>query len=109
MNPAERDEMTIGYFLSRNMNGFDIDFGARYDSIENKGSITSFHEEEHHDEDEDHDEEHHDEEEMETDYYDRSFNDSSFAFNIGRQLNDFVDINLGIANVEEPRHLLRCS
>ena len=100
MNPAERDEMTIGYFLSRNMNGFDIDFGARYDSIENKGSITSSHEEEHHDEDEDHDEEHHDEEEMETDYYDRSFNDYSFAFNIGRQLNDFVDINLGFANVE---------
>ena len=89
------------------MNGFDIDLGVRYDSIENSGSITSVHEEEHHDEEEEdhHDEDHHDEdehhdEEMETDYYDRSFNDSSIAFNIGRQLNDFVDINLGFASVE---------
>ena len=37
---------------------------------------------------------------METDYYKRSFNDSSIAFNIGRELNDFVDVNLGFASVE---------
>ena len=37
---------------------------------------------------------------METDYYDRSFNDSSIAFNIGRDLNDFVNVNLGFASVE---------
>ena len=37
---------------------------------------------------------------METDYYDRSFNDSSIAFNIGRELNDFVNVNLGFASVE---------
>ena len=110
MNPASRDEATIGYYFSRDMNGFNIDFAARYDTIDNSGSVTSSHEEEHHDEDhdeeehhdEDHDEEeHHDEhEEMETDYYKRSFNDSSIAFNIGRELNDFVDVNLGFASVE---------
>ena len=37
---------------------------------------------------------------METDYYDRSFNDSSIALNIGRQINDYVDVNLGFASVE---------
>ena len=108
MNPASRDEVTIGYYLSRSFNDFEVDFGVRYDTIDNKGSVSSAHEEEHHDEDEDehhdedHDEEeHHDEhEEMEVDYYDKSFNSSSIAFNIGRQLNDFVDVNLGFASVE---------
>ena len=107
MNPASRDEFTIGYYLGRSVNGFDIDLGVRYDTIDNKGSVSTAHEEEHHDDEEHHDEdeheeeEHHDEhEEMETDYYEKSFNDSSIAFNIGRQLNDFVDVNLGFASVE---------
>ena len=107
MNPASREELTIGYYLSRSFDGFDIDLGVRYDTIDNIGSVTSVHEEEHHDEEEEdhHDEDHHDEdehhdEEMEADYYDRSFNDSSIAFNIGRVLNDFVDVNLGFASVE---------
>ena len=102
MNPASRDDTTVGYYFGRSVNGFDIDFAARYDSIDNKGSVSSAHEEEHHNEEEHHDdEEHHDEhEEMEIDYYDRSYNDSSLAFNIGRQLNDFVDVKLGFASVE---------
>ena len=52
--------------------------------------------EEHHDEDDDHDEH----EEMETTNYDRSFDNTSLAFNIGRQLNDFLDLDFGFANVE---------
>ena len=73
----------------------EIDFG-NYDVP--SGAIL--HSEEHHEEDHD-EEEHHDEhEEMEVDYYDKSFNSSSIAFNIGRQLNDFVDVNLGFASVE---------
>ena len=60
MNPASRDEFTIGYYLGRSVNGFDIDLGVRYDTIDNKGSVSTAHEEEHHD-----DEEHHDEDEHE--------------------------------------------
>ena len=55
MTPASRDELTFGYYLSRSFDSFDLDFGVRYDMIDNEGSIVSMHEEEHHDED--HDEE----------------------------------------------------
>jgi iron complex outermembrane receptor protein len=103
MNPASRDELTFGYYLSRSFDGFDLDFGMRYDSIDNEGSISNAHEEEHHDEDEDHEEEEHEEEEheeYETAYYDQSFKNSSIALNIGRELNDFMSLDFGFASVE---------
>ena len=103
MNPATRDEFTVGYFASREVNDYTLDFGLRLDRLGNKGSVSEAHEEEeHHDEDEDHDEEeHHDEhEEMETTAYDKSFNNTSLAFNIGKDLNDFVSVDLGFASVE---------
>ena len=102
MNPASRDELTFGYFISRDISDYTLDFGVRVDRLDNEGSISAAHEEEeHHDEDEDHEEEEHDEhEEMETAFYDKSFNNTSLAFNIGRELNDFISVDLGFASVE---------
>jgi len=102
MNPASRDELTFGYFASQEVNDFHLDFGIRLDLIDNKGSISEAHEEEeHHDEDEDHDEDHDEhEEEMETSFYDKSFDNSSIAFSIGKSLNDFIDLDVGFASVE---------
>ncbi|MDA9024069.1 TonB-dependent receptor, partial [Gammaproteobacteria bacterium] len=102
MNPASRDELTLGYYISRDISDYTFDFGVRVDRLDNEGSMSAaYEEEEHHDEDEDHEEEEHDEhEEMETAFYDKSFNNTSLAFNIGREINDFISVDLGFASVE---------
>ena len=51
MNPASREELTLGYFASRDFDIFHVDFGIRFDNINSEGSVSSAHEE-HHDEDE---------------------------------------------------------
>ena len=96
MNPASRDELTLGYFASRDFDIFHVDFGIRVDNIDSEGSVSSAHEE-HHEEDEGHDEDH---EEMETSFFDKSFNNSSLAFNFSKSLNDFIDLDIGFASVE---------
>ena len=96
MNPASREELTLGYFASRDFDIFHVDFGIRFDNINSEGSISSAHEE-HHDEDEGHDEDH---EEMETSFFDKSFSNSSLAFNFSKSLNDFIDLDIGFASVE---------
>ena len=105
MQPANSEEVTLGYYLSREFGDVSFDFGIRIDNVDSKGSVVE-NEEDHHDEDEDHhdeDEDHddHDEhEEMESTFYDRSFNNTSLALNFGRQLNDYVDLDFGISSVE---------
>ena len=47
MNPANSEEFTIGYYLSKELGMFDFDFGFRLDQIERSGSVS---EEEHEDE-----------------------------------------------------------
>ena len=96
MNPASRDELTLGYFASRDFDIFHVDFGIRFDNIDSEGSVSSAHEE-HHEEDEGHDEDH---EEMETSFFDKSFSNSSLAFNFSKSLNDFIDLDIGFASVE---------
>ena len=96
MNPASREELTLGYFASRDFDIFHVDFGIRFDNINSEGSVSSAHEE-HHDEDEGHDKDH---EEMETSFFDKSFSNSSLAFNFSKSLNDFIDLDIGFASVE---------
>ena len=96
MNPASREELTLGYFASRDFDIFHVDFGIRFDNIDSEGSVSSAHEE-HHEEDEGHDEDH---EEMETSFFDKSFSNSSLAFNFSKSLNDFIDLDIGFASVE---------
>jgi iron complex outermembrane receptor protein len=96
MNPASRDELTLGYFASRDFDVFHVDFGIRFDNIDSEGSISSAHEE-NNEKNEGHDEDH---EEMETSFFDKSFSNSSLAFNFSKSLNDFIDLDIGFASVE---------
>ena len=81
MNPANNEEFTIGYYMSRDLDLFNIDLGVRIDQIERSGSVT----------DEDH---------GDIDNYNIDDTTNSFAVNIGRNLNDNLDISLGYASVE---------
>ena len=98
MNPADREELTIGYFAKRDFDMFEVSFGVRYDQIDTSGSLTEHHEEDGHDE-EDHDEDHEEHEEETTNY---SFDSSnlSFALDLSRSLNENLSLNLGYSNVE---------
>ena len=96
MNPASRDELTFGYFASRDFDVFHVDFGIRFDNIDSEGSVSSAHEE-NNEKNEVHDEDH---EEMETSFFDKSFSNSSLAFNFSKSLNDFIDLDIGFASVE---------
>ncbi|MDB2339855.1 TonB-dependent receptor, partial [Gammaproteobacteria bacterium] len=96
MNPASRDELTLGYFASRDFDVFHVDFGIRFDNIDSEGSVSSAHEE-NNEMNEGHDEDH---EVMETSFFDKSFSNSSLAFNFSKSLNDFIDLDIGFASVE---------
>ena len=97
MNPADREELTLGYFARRDFDLFELSFGVRYDQIDTDGSVTGHHEEDHADEDEDHDEH---EEEEETENYSFSSNNVSFAIDLCRPINDNWDLNFGYSSVE---------
>ena len=97
MNPADREELTLGYFARRDFDLFELSFGIRYDQIDTNGSVTGHHEEDHHGEDEDHDEH---EEEEETENYSFSSNNVSFAIDLCRPINDNWDLNFGYSSVE---------
>ena len=93
MNPANSEELTIGYYLSKDLGMFDLDFGYRLDQIERSGSVS---EEEHGD---DHGDEHGDEH-GDVDYYNIDDTTSSFAVTLGRSLGDNLGVSLGYASVE---------
>ena len=81
MNPANNKEFTLGYYFSKDLDLFNLDFGARIDQIERSGSVT----------DEDHNE---------TDNYSIDDSTNSFAVSLGKDLSDNLDISLGYATVE---------
>ena len=61
MQPVSSTETMVGYFASTEQAGFDIDWGARWDSVKRRGSIV-----EHHDEEEGEEHDDHDDHELET-------------------------------------------
>ena len=81
MNPANNEEFTLGYYMSKDLGLFNVDLGARLDQIDRSGSVT----------DEDH---------GDIDYYSIDDSTNSFAVSFGRDLSDNLDINLGYASVE---------
>ena len=107
INPTESEEMTLGYYLSKDFDLFHVDFGIRHDQISRKGTVS--HEEEHeddHDEDhsdehgDDHADEHGDEHEAELEYFDRDINTTSYALTLSRDINDSFEVNFGLSSVE---------
>ena len=111
MNPAQSDEYTLGYFISKEFDKHHLDFGLRYDSVSRKGS-TSEHEEHHgHDDGEDHDdekehhddeEEHHDDEEehAEKTFYDIGMDSASLALTYCYDILENVKIFFGVSSVQ---------
>jgi iron complex outermembrane receptor protein len=81
MNPANNEEFTIGYYISKDLDFFNVDLGMRIDQIDRSGSVT----------DEDH---------GDVDNYNIDDTTNSFAVSIGRNLSDNLDISLGYASVE---------
>jgi iron complex outermembrane receptor protein len=81
MNPATSEEFTLGYFMSKDIGMYNVDFGFRMDQIERSGSVT----------DEDH---------GDIDYYNIDDTTNSFAVALGRSLSDNLNVNLGFASVE---------
>jgi iron complex outermembrane recepter protein len=99
INPTESQEMTLGYYLSTDLDLFHVDFGIRHDQISRKGSVS--HEDEHdEDHDEDHADEHGDEHEAELEYFDRDISTTSYALTLSRDINDSFEVNLGLSSVE---------
>ena len=81
MNPANNEEFTLGYYMSKDLGLFNVDLGARLDQIDRTGSVT----------DEDH---------GDIDYYSIDDSTNSFAVSLGRDLSDNLNVNLGYASVE---------
>ena len=96
MNPTVSEEMTLGYYLSKQVDSFHLDLGIRHDRTSRKGSVSheEEHEEEHHDE---HEEEQHDEE---MDYFSKDYNATSFAMSLSKDLNENFDLNVSAGMVE---------
>ena len=88
MNPTASEEMTLGYYLSKQVDSFHLDLGIRHDRTSRKGSVS--HKEEH-------EEEHHDEE---MDYFSKDYNATSFAMSLSKDLNENFDLNITAGMVE---------
>jgi len=81
MNPATSEEFTLGYFISKDIGMYNVDFGLRMDQIDRSGSVT----------DEDH---------GDMDYYNIDDTTNSFAVTLGKSLGDSLDVDFGFASVE---------
>ncbi len=79
INPTESEEMTLGYYLSKDFDLFHVDFGIRHDQISRKGSVSH---------------------EAELEYFDRDINTTSYALTLSRDINDSFEVNFGLSSVE---------
>ncbi len=99
MNPTASEEMTLGYYLSKQVDSFHLDLGIRHDRTSRKGSVS--HEEEHDEhEEEQHDEHEEEQHEEEMDYFSNDYNATSFAMSLSKDLNENFDLNITAGMVE---------
>jgi iron complex outermembrane receptor protein len=99
MNPTASEEMTLGYYLSKQVDSFHLDLGIRHDRTSRKGSVS--HEEEHDEhEEEQHDEHEEEQHEEEMDYFSNDYNATSFAMSLSKDLNESFDLNITAGMVE---------
>ena len=81
MNPASNEEFTVGYYMSKDLEAFKLDFGMRLDQIDRTGSVT-------------------DEVHKDVDYYNIDDSTNSFAVSLGKELSDTLNMSIGYASVE---------
>jgi len=79
INPTESEEITLGYYVSKEFDLFNLDFGIRHDRMSRSGSMS--HKEE-------------------VEFFDKDINNTSFALSLDRDINDALNISLGLASVE---------
>lgn len=81
MRPSDNSELSVGYYVSTDLDMFNFDLAIRHDRINRKGSVA-----------------HHDEEEV--DLFDKDFENDSLAISINRDINEFLSVSLDMASVE---------
>ena len=81
MRPASNEVFTIGYYISKDLNLFNVDLGIRLDQVDRSGSIFD---------------EHHND----TDYYNIDDSTNSFAISAKRDLSENLGVTFGFASVE---------
>lgn len=89
INPTESKELTLGYYLSKDLDLFHVDFGIRYDQNSRNGSVSH-----------DGHEEDHDEHEAKLEYFDRDINTTSYALTLSRDINESLEVSLGLSSLE---------
>lgn len=99
MNPTNNKESSLGYYFSSEIDLFHLDFGIRHDRIARNGSISH---DEHDEGEEAHDgaDDHHDEHEQEVEMFNRDINNTSFALTLSREINEYLDVNLGLTRFQ---------
>ena len=88
MRPVSTEEVTLGYFVSRDFGNYSYDLGVRADEISRSGSIA------HHDED------HAEDEEGEIEMYDDTTTTLSAALNFSQDFTDNLSMNIGLSSFE---------
>ena len=81
MEPANNEELTLGYYFSKDFDLFNLDAGFRLDQIERTGSVK--------------DAVHND-----IDFYTIDDDTTSFALSMDRDVSDTLNINISLASVE---------
>lgn len=94
INPTESKELTLGYYLSKELDLFHVDFGVRHDQISRNGSIS------HHEEHEEPEEELEEDHEEELEFFDRDINTTSYSLTLSRDITEFLEVGLGLSSVE---------
>ena len=79
MNPAENEETSLGYYISKDIDSLHWGLGLRYDQISRKGSIDRGND---------------------IERFDRDITNTSVALNLGKAINEFWGINFDVAVVE---------
>ncbi|MGB1158713.1 MAG: TonB-dependent receptor [Porticoccaceae bacterium] len=94
IDPTQSEELTLGYYVSKEFDLLHLDFGIRHDRINRKGSVT---EHDHGEEEETEEENGHDDE---TEYFSKDINNTSYALSLSRNLSDLLEVNFGFSSVE---------
>ena len=97
MNPVSTDEITLGYYASREVGGFTVDFGVRNDWVDRSGSVA---EDDHaHGEEEHEDDDHAEEAELE--YFNSEESITSYGLQISRRFSEQFTSTLNVSSVEK--------
>ena len=88
INPTESKELTLGYYLSKDLDLFHVDFGLGMIKFPEMASIS------HHETTKTREELEEDHEE-ELEFFDRDINTTSYSLTLSRDITEFLEVSLG--------------